>query len=329
MTKPRVLYFSYAPPEVYEIVRQAAGDRAEVLTLTSDSDDERLTLIADCEVVVCASYRLSGQMIRAGRKLRLVAHQGVGYQDTVDLPMLAERNIRLTITPGGTTIGVAEHAVLLALATLRRATWLDAETRRGEWHVNTLRSEARELFGKTVAYVGMGRIGQAAAQRFRAFETKGIYFDPGAGAPHDIEMAFCLRRANTLHEALANADLVTLHLPLTRDTRHLIGSHELAAMRPGAVLINTARGPIVDESALIEALRSGHLGGAGLDVFETEPPSPDNPLLALHNVVVTPHVSTATRDSFETKMRDVFDNIARLADGRPLVNEIDLAKVHA
>lgn len=329
LAKPRVLYFSFAPQEVYEIVVRAAGDRADVVTLGSDSDEERLALIAECDVVICASYRLSGPMINAARRLRLVAHQGVGYQDTVDLAALAERHIRLTMTPEGTTIGVAEHAVLLALATLRRATWLDAETRRGAWHVNTLRSEARELYGKTIAFIGMGRIGQAAAQRFQAFGTRGIYYDPAAGGLDDLERRLGLRRIGSLHEALHGADIVSLHLPLTPATRHLIGAPELAAMRAGAIIINTARGPIIDEAALVDALASGHLGGAGLDVFEHEPPSRDSPLLAMRNVVVTPHVSTATRDSFEAKMQAVFENVARLAEGRPLLNEIALADAHA
>jgi phosphoglycerate dehydrogenase-like enzyme len=329
LSKLRVLYFSHAPDAVYDIVRRAASDFADVVTLTSDSDAERRALIAECDVVICSSYRLSRQMINAGRRLRLVAHQGVGYHDTVDMAALAERGIRLTMTPEGTTLGVAEHAVLLTLAALRRATWLDAETRRGEWRVNTLRSEARELNGKTIAYVGMGRIGRATAQRFQAFGTTGVYFDPGDPLDHDKERQLGLARCGSLHEALARGDVTSLHLPLTPETYHLIDGDALKAMPPGAILINTSRGPIVDEAALISALQASDLGGAGLDVFEVEPPRPDNPLLSMHNVVVTPHVATATRDSFETKMRAVFENVGRLSDGRPLLNEVRLASVDA
>lgn len=323
---PKVLYYSHAPEEVYEIIRRAAGGRAEVLTLETDSDSERLAKIGDCEAVICAAYRLPRDMIHAARRLRLVAHQGVGYHDTVDIAALAERGIRLTTTPGGTTIGVAEHAVLLTLMTLRRAAWLDARTRQGEWHVNTLRSEARELCGRTVAYVGMGRIGQATAERLRAFGTSGVYFDPATTLPSGREAELGLRRMATLHGALAVADVVTLHVPLTSQTRHLISSAELVTMRPGAIIINTARGPIIDEPALIDALQSGHLGGAGLDVFEIEPPPSESPLFGMHNVVVTPHVATATSDSFEIKMRMVFDNISRMTQEQPLLNEIILTK---
>ena len=329
MTVPKVLYYSHAPEAVYDIVRHAATGRADVRTLHADSDDERRELIADVEIVVCASYRLSRAMIGAGKSLRMVVHQGVGYQDTIDLQALAERSIRLAMTPEGTTIGVAEHAVLLALATLKRATWLDAETRRGEWHVNTLRSEAREINGRTVAYIGMGRIGQAAAQRFRAFGTSGVYYDPTATLSDQRAEELGLQRVSTLFEALAAADIVTLHLPLTDGTRHLIDERALAVMRPGAIVINTARGPIIDERALTEALRSGRLGGAGLDVFESEPPSIDNELLSMRNVVVTPHVATATRDSFEAKMAAVFENVSRFAEGRPLLNEVELTRVDA
>ena len=326
---PNVLYFSHAPQPVYDIVRRAARGIADVVTLDRDSDSERLRLIPQCDVVICASYRLAAPMIEAASRLRLVAHQGVGYHDTIDLGALSTSKARLTITPDGTTIGVSEHAVLLALATLRRATWLDAETRRGEWRINTLRSEARELHGKTVAYIGMGRIGRATAERFHAFGTTGVYFDPEATLSSAQERELGLRRASSLHEALNVADVVTLHLPLNEQTHNLIDAEALAAMRPGAILINTARGPIVNERALVAALSSGHLGGAGLDVFETEPPAAGHALFAMRNVVVTPHVAAATVDSFETKMKAVFENIRRLSEGRPLLNEVDLGRFAA
>lgn len=162
--KQKVLYLSHAPDEVYAVIRSAAGPDVDLVTLERDSDDERKAEIADAEVVIVAAYRFSAPLIEAARRLRFVQHQGVGYQDTIDLRALARKRARLAITPAGTTIGVAEHAVLLALAVLRRLTFLDAELRQGRWHVNTLRSEARELYGKTVGYIGMA----ASARRPRS-----------------------------------------------------------------------------------------------------------------------------------------------------------------
>lgn len=319
----RVLYLSHAPEAVYGMVRAAAGDRAEVITLERDCDDERRAKLPDAEVVVVAAYPFRADLIAAALRLRLVQHQGVGYHDTVDLDALSHTGARLALTPAGTTVGVAEHAVLLALAVYRRLAFLDAELRQGRWHVNTLRSEARELAGKTVGYVGMGRIGQAAAARFWAFETRGVYADPAGALAPDRERALGLRRV-AMDELLAVADVVSLHLPLTAATRRIIDAEALARMKEGAILVNTARGPLVDEGALAAALESGHLGGAGLDVFEVEPPAAANPLFARRDVVVTPHVSVATRDAFEQKMDSVFANVARFLKGEPLTDEVVL-----
>lgn len=319
--RPRVLYLSHGPETVYGMVRAAAGDRFEILTLDSDDDAERIARLPDADAVIVASYRFTGAMIDATRHLSFVHHQGVGYQDTIDLAALRRTRARLAINPAGTTIGVAEHALLLTLATLRRLAFADAELRQGRWHVNALRYESRELAGKLVGYVGMGRIGQATAERFRAFGTRGLYSDPQVRLPRERERALGLERAD-LPDLLEAADIVTLHLPATPETRHLIGREALARMKPGATLINTARGDLVDQNALLEALRSGHLGGAGLDVFEREPVPADEPLAGLRNVVLSPHIAAGTRDAFETKMRALFDNLARFYAGQAVENEV-------
>jgi phosphoglycerate dehydrogenase-like enzyme len=322
-----VFYNSHAPDEVYAAIRAAAGPGRRVLTLETDSDAERRAKLALAEVVIVAATPLTADLIAAAGRLRLVHHQGVGWQDTVATEALPE-HVRLAITPEGTTTGVAEHTVLLTLAVLRRLTWLDAELRAGRWHVNTLRSEAGELAGRTIGYVGMGRIGQAAAARFRAFETRGLYVDPDDPLAPGRREALGLVRVD-LSTLLAEADIVTLHVPLTPATRRLIGADALARMRPGALLINTARGGLVDEAALARALLERRLGGAGLDVFAHEPPPPDSPLLTLRNVVLTPHVATATKDAFAAKMAAVFANVDRLERGLPLANEIARAPIAA
>ncbi|MDQ4061796.1 MAG: 2-hydroxyacid dehydrogenase [Pseudomonadota bacterium] len=324
----RVLYNSLGTPDMYALIRAELPPGFELVTLERDDDAERIAKAADAEVIIVAAKPLTRLVIDAAAKLRLVHHQGVGYHDTVDVAALRDRGIALALTPAGTTIGVAEHAVLLALAAARRLPFADAELRQGRWHVNSLRPVSMELAGKTVGYVGMGRIGQAAAARFRAFDTRGLYFDPKLRLNPGQEAALGLEPA-PLDRLLAESDVVTLHVPLTVETRHLIGQAELARMKPDSILVNTARGGVIDEAALVEALREGRIGAAGLDVFETEPLPAGHPLAAFPNVVLTPHISAGTRDALRAKMRALFANVAGFFAGKPLENEVALARTAA
>lgn len=319
--RPRVLYLSHAGEDLYALVREAAGDRFEVVTLDRDDDAERCVRIADCEAVICAASKLRKLHLDAGKALRVVHHQGVGWQDTTDWQEIRRRGLPMALTPEGTTIGVAEHTVLLMLAAAKRLTFADRELRAGRWHVNSLRASSRELYGKAIGYVGMGRIGQAVAERLKSFGCSGLYADPAVTLPAAREEALSLRRA-ALDEVLERADVVTIHIPLTEETRNLISRQAIARMKPAAILVNTARGGIVDEAALAEALGAGRLLAAGLDVFEHEPPLPDNPLLGLPNVVLTPHVSAGTRDAMRQKLAAIFANLERFFDGGELRNRV-------
>ncbi|MGH8850117.1 MAG: 2-hydroxyacid dehydrogenase [Casimicrobiaceae bacterium] len=321
---PKIFYNSHAGEDVYAVIREVMPPEFELVTLQHDDDVERRARIADCEVVICAAYRLSAPLIAAAGKLRLIHHQGVGYHDTLDIEAVKQRAIPLALTPEGTDISVAEHTVMLMLAACRRLTFADAELRAGRFHINALRPVSRELSGMTIGYVGMGRIGQAAAERLKAFATKGIYFDEFAVLGDEAGARLGVRRVPTLDALLGQADIVTLHVPLTEMTRHLVNAKTIAAMKPGAILINTARGPIVDEAALADALQRGHLAAAGLDVFETEPLPATSPLAGLPNVVLTPHISAGTRDALKTKMRAIVANIRRFYAGEPLKNQVTL-----
>ena len=321
---PRVFYNSYATEDVYAVIRETVPAGYELVTLQSDDDDERKAKIRDCDVAICAAYRLSAPLIAAAAKLRLIHHQGVGYHDTVDVDAVRARGIPLALTPEGTDISVAEHTVMLTLAACRRLPFADSELRAGRFHINALRPVSRELNGMTIGYVGMGRIAQAAAARLKAFATTGVYFDKFAVLSVDAEARLGVRRAETLDALLRRADVVTLHIPLTEETRHLINRQTIAVMKAGAILINTARGPIVDQAALVAALLSGHLAAAGLDVFETEPLPPESPLTRLSNVVLTPHISAGTRDALKAKMSAIFANVQRFHAGEPLRNQVTL-----
>ncbi|MEZ0172266.1 2-hydroxyacid dehydrogenase [Microvirga sp. TS319] len=318
----KVFYNSLGTPEIYDLMQRLKPPSLELVLLDRDDDGERVAKVRECEAIIAAATRLTRRTIEAAPRLRFVQHQGVGYHDTVDVSALAERGIRLAVSTAG-TIGVAEHAVMLALAAARRLTFADPELRTGRWHANSLRPVSMELAGKTVGYVGMGRIGQAAAERFRGFRTKGLYADPNVRLPPEREEELGLAPAS-LDRILREADVVTLHLPLTSDTRNLIGRDELSLMKPNSILINTARGGIVDEDALAAALKEGRPGAAGIDVFETEPVTANHPLALLPNTVLTPHIAAGTWDSFVGKMDTVLSNIAAFFDGRPLQNEIVL-----
>lgn len=317
----KVLYLSHAGEDVYDIIREQVPEGFDLVTLQRDDDAERLAKIAGVQVVICANTPLTRALIEAADKLELVHHQGVGYHDTLDVASLRRRGVPLALTPEGTTVAVAEHAVMLMIAALRRVAYADSELRQGRWHVNSLRPVSRELAGRLVGYVGMGRIGQAVAERLKPFGVGGVYADPvplaGARA-RELDVS----RAD-LDQVLATAEVLTLHVPLTPETRHLIDAAAIARMKPGVVIVNTARGGLICQSDLVAALKTGQVAAAGLDVFEKEPPSPDNPLWALPNVVVTPHISAGTRDTLGTKMRAVFDNLQRFYRGEPLRNAVD------
>ena len=321
---PKVFYNSHATPDVYTIIRETVPTGYELLTLDTNFDDERRAKIAQAEVVIVASYALRKPLIDAAPHLQLVQHQGVGWQDTVEAPALFARNIRLALTPEGTTVGVAEHAILLMLAACKLLPFADSELRAGRFHINALRPFSYELAGRTVGYLGFGRIGQAVAERLRAFGCTAIYHDP-AVIPDANRDAMLAARSVGFDALLRECDVLSLHLPLTIGTRGLIGRDALAKMKPSAILVNTARGGIVDEDALADALFQGQLAAAGLDVFAIEPCDPAHRLLALRNIVVTPHISAGTRDALTTKMRAAFANIERFHRGEALVNEVPAA----
>lgn len=318
---PTVYYNSFATSDVYAIIRDAAPAGYELLTLDADSDAERRDKLARADAAIVAATPLRKPLIDAAARLRFVQHQGVGWQDTVDAQALVDRGIRLALTPEGTTVGVAEHAILLMLAAGKLLPYADRELREGRFHVNALRPFSCELSRRTVGYLGFGRIGQAVAHRLRNFDCTAIYHDPGLPDDPSRDAELGARRV-PFDTLLAESDVLSLHLPSTPQTRGMIGAKALARMKRSAILVNTARGGIVDEDALADALAHGRLAAAGLDVFAQEPPSPAHPLFKLRNVVVTPHISAGTRDALATKMRAAFANIDRFFKGEALANEV-------
>ena len=321
--KQKVLYLVKADENFYDLIRSVTpSDRYELMTLIDGSIEERRRLLSEAELIIVGGAKMTAEDAETAFKCRLVLHQGVGYHDTVATDVLMKRQIRLAVTPQGTSEGVAEHAIMMMLATGRRLAFCDSELREGRWHSNTFRSSARQLFGSTVGIIGFGRIGKQVAKRLIGFDTKTIYTDLLEIAP-EIESELKSARVD-IDTLLTESDFVTLHVPLTELTHHLIDEVALNKMKTGATLINCARGPVVSEVALIAALKSGHIGGAGLDVFEVEPPATPNPFADFANVVLTPHHAPGTRDTMLVKFKEIFANADRFFSGERMENEISL-----
>lgn len=224
-------------------------------------------------------------------RLRVISRIGVGY-DNIDIRAATERGIVVCYTPYGPTRSTAEHAVALIFAVAKTVAYADREVRAGRWHTHFFSLKGMELRDRTLGLVGLGRIASHVAQIMQAVGMRVIAFDPMLTEERANQL--CLRKIDELENLLSQSDVVSLHAPATAETRHLINASRLRAMKQGAILINTARGSLVDEHALADALRSGHLSGAGLDVFEREPISSDNPLIHLQNVVLTDHIASHT-----------------------------------
>jgi glyoxylate reductase len=250
---------------------------------------------------------VDADLVAALPKLRHVASYGVGVNH-LDLDACRARGVLVTNTPGVVTEATADLAFGLVLAVARRIAESDRLVRRGGWKgIDPSWMLGTEVNGKTLGIVGFGRIGQALARRAIGFSMRVVYTTPRP-------LVFDGAERRTLDELLAESDFVSLHVPLTPATRNLVDKRRLLAMKPGAILVNTARGGVVDEAALAEALSSGHLGGAGVDVFEDEPRVPEA-LLKLENVVLTPHLGSGTRETRAAMSAMVLDEIERVARG--------------
>lgn len=263
----------------------------------------------------------------ASTTVKLVQVTGAGV-DRLDKPALEKLGIAVANVPGGSNSSVAEYAASCASTLLRRLAWASAELQAGryeEFRKRMLADNLAGIEGLLVGVIGFGVIGAAVAQAFRALGARLCYYDP---APRDPKAAATLGAQSVpLDELLRTADVVTLHVPLISATQGLIGEHQLAAMKTGAILINAARGGVVDEAALAAHIASGHLGGAAVDVYSTEPPSPDNPLFrvtgdAASRLLLTPHIAGVTRQSFANLFRAAWQNVERVLRGEPPLNRV-------
>lgn len=250
-----------------------------------------LEQLANCQAALDPGVRWDAAKMDRARQLRVLSRIGVGY-DNIDVPAATERGIMVCYTPHGPTLSTAEHAVALIFAAAKTVAYADREVRAGRWHTHFRTLKGMELRGRVLGLIGAGRIGGQVASIMQAVGMRVIVFDPFLTGEQAAQLN--LQPVDSLDKLLAQADVVSLHAPANADTEKMINAKRLATMKNGAILINTARGSLVDELALADALRSGHLAAAGLDVFQKEPIDRDNPLLLLDNVVLTDHIASHT-----------------------------------
>jgi phosphoglycerate dehydrogenase-like enzyme len=298
------------------LARDALAAGVDAVAVDEVDDTAFAREIADADVLLHVLKPVTAATLAAGPRLKLVQKLGVGV-NTIDLDACKAANVAVANMPGVNGQAVAEMALALMLAVLRRLSYLDPLTRRGEgWSPELdLIDGTGELCGRTVGFVGYGGSASRLGAALEALGARVIY--TARSAKPDLPGRFV-----DLPDLLAAADIVSLHVPLTAETERMINADSLAAMKPGAILINTARGGLVDEAALTAALTSGRLRGAGLDVFAQEPVDPANPLLALPTVVAAPHQAWLTPETLDRSLAAAFENCRRLGAGEPLLNRV-------
>lgn len=314
LERPRVIVTRHLVPEVEARMRELF-DVVLNETDTPLTRDELAAAMQDCDVLVpTVTDRIDADLIAgASPRLGLIANFGAGTEH-IDLAAAAARKIIVTNTPGVFTDDTADLAMAMIIGVPRRVREGTALVRRGEWTGWTPSGLlGRKLAGKVLGIIGMGRIGQAVAHRARAFGLEIAYYNRKR-LPEALERMLGARYVPDVDTLMAESDILTLHCPLTEETRHLVDARRIALMKPGASIINTARGEMIDQEALIAALESGHLAGAGLDVYPDEP-NVDPRLIAHPNVMTLPHIGSATTEGREDSGHKVIANIRMWADG--------------
>ena len=275
--------------------------------------EELIPLVQGCEGYIAGLDYVDARVIEAGDRLQVISRNGAGV-DRIDLEAAKGRGIVVCNTPGANAQAVADLAMGLALSVARRIPMLHSSTVQGGWK----RSTGIELYGKTMGIMGLGAVGRAVARRAKGFSMRVLAYDPFMdhtyAEQNDITAA-------GYQQVLSEADVLSLHLPLTDETRHILDRQAMQTMKTGAIIINTARGGLIDESAAADLLLAGHLGGLGIDVFEKEPPE-SSPLFALENVVVTPHTAAHTQEAVQNMTDMAVDNLICVLQGRPCPNTL-------
>ncbi len=291
-----------------------------VVSLPPGSKEDALqAVIEEADALITrGGIKVTREVMASSPRLRAIGVHGIGC-DHVDLAAAKELGKIVLNTPDALTVTVAEMAVAMLLAATRRVAAADRAVRAGEWSRKYGDLVGDELAGKSVGLIGMGRIGAETARRLKAFGVQLLYWSRTRRPELERELGMSYV---DLHDLLAGSDVVSLHVPGTKETYHLIGEAELAVMKPTAILVNTARGRVVAEAALIAALKEGRIAGAALDVFESEPLGRDSPLVSMTNVILTPHLAASSRDAMRRMAIQVARGVLDILEGREPPNRV-------
>ena len=303
----------------------STGGGVEVVVNTGLKEDQLIAIIPEFSgLVVRSQTKVTAKVLAAATNLRVIGRAGVGV-DNVDVPAATARGIIVMNTPGGNTISTAEHAFSLMVSTARSIPQAHASVKAGKWDRKSF--EGVELYGKSLAVLGMGRIGSELSRRALAFGMRVLAYDPYLSASR--ARALQVELMEELETAVAQADFISLHMPLTQETRHMLDAKMIAKCKPGVRIINCARGGLVSEQALGDALRSGHVAAAALDVYEVEPPPADFPLRDLPNIVFTPHLGASTAEAQESVGIEIAEAIRACLLHGTITNAVNMPNIDA
>ena len=312
---PKVAFLTGLPEAVVDVVLGYNPDGWDTDVIYRDTPlDEQRRRVVDADFIMIYRAELHDDVLRAAENARVVQTLAAGY-DSMNLRLMRDLEVPCCNNGGANSRAVADHAVMLMLAVYKQLMAIEPSTRAGTWSRPVTGFNTFEMADKLVGILGLGNIGQRVARRVQGFEARVQYYD-AFPQPPERERELGVARVG-LEELFETSDIVSVHTPLTPDTRHIVSRDLLARMKPSAVVINTSRGPVVDESALIDALQEGRIAAAGLDVFEQEPVQTDNPLLSMDNVVVTPHTAGTTWDTWFRRAEFAYLNMQGVWNGHP------------
>lgn len=315
MPEARVVFLHGLHPRIVEaIISFNPAGFATTVVDGKSPEAQQVEAVKEADFIMAFRATLTERILRSARKARLVQILSAGY-DRINLKLLRELKIPCANNGGANSWAVADYAVLAMLALYRRLSSADRAVREGRWSAAIDGMNTFEMAGKVVGVLGFGNIGQKVARRVQAFDATVQYYDKFPLAP-ERERELKAKRVS-LEELFRTSDIISCHAPLTNETRHVVNRERLAMMKSTAVIINTSRGPVVDEAAITEALQQKRIAGAGIDVFEKEPVDPANPLLKLENVVVSPHSAGTTWDTWFRRADFAYKNMKRVWDGQP------------
>ena len=316
MAEMKVVFFTNIDAELRQVVADKALPGMDVVTAPADmDDDEKIELVRDADFIMLFPGKISDRVLQAATKCKLIQLLSAGY-DEMNLPLAEDLGIAVANNGGANRVAVAEHTLMLMLATHRRMMFYANNVKAGRWKQEQDRKiDVFELEGKTLGLIGMGNIGRQVARRAAAFDMELQYYDKYHPLTPVEEETMGIKAVD-MDTLLQTSDVVSTHVPLTRETYGMIGKRELELMKPTGVVINTSRGGVIEETALAEALISGTIAAAGLDVMEHEPPDPNDPLLQIENLVITPHTAGPTLESIPKRAANGFENIQHVWSGQ-------------